>query len=226
MSRIRTIKPDFFTSEDIVGLSLLARLLYIALWCEADRDGRMVWRPKTFKIRYLPADDCSIQELCEELVSKGMIVLYGNGYAHIPTFKAHQHINARESISQLPEPDTSTTRQPRVGTRAPRDSDVHGGREGNGKEGNEDNAQRFDQFWTAYPNKSAKQVAIKAFDKAGIDDGILSVMLADIQIRKSSESWQKDGGKYIPNPATYLNQRRWEDEGTTSATSGILAGAI
>ena len=41
MARIRTIKPDFFTSEDIVGLTPEARLLYIALWCEADREGRL-----------------------------------------------------------------------------------------------------------------------------------------------------------------------------------------
>ena len=39
VARIRTIKPDFFTSEDIVVLTPWARLLYIALWCEADREG-------------------------------------------------------------------------------------------------------------------------------------------------------------------------------------------
>lgn len=40
MSHIRTIKPQFFTSEDVVELSLGARLLYIATWCEADRSRR------------------------------------------------------------------------------------------------------------------------------------------------------------------------------------------
>ena len=51
MARIRTIKPEFFTSEDIVALSPLARLLFIALWCEADREGRLVWKPT---IRAIP----------------------------------------------------------------------------------------------------------------------------------------------------------------------------
>lgn len=134
MARIRTIKPEFFTSEDIVALSPLARLLYIALWCEADKEGRLVWKPKTFKMRYLPADDCDIQSLCSEVVDAGLVTLYGEGYAFIPAFKAHQHINPRESDSQLPSPDASTTRQPRVGTRKPRDSDAQGGREGKGKE--------------------------------------------------------------------------------------------
>jgi len=55
MARIRTIKPEFFTSEDIVSLTPHARLLYIAMWCEADKEGRMTWRPKTLKMRYFPA---------------------------------------------------------------------------------------------------------------------------------------------------------------------------
>ena len=56
MARIRTIKPEFFTSEDIVSLSPLARLLYQATWCEADKEGRLQWKPGTFKLRYFPAD--------------------------------------------------------------------------------------------------------------------------------------------------------------------------
>ena len=42
MARIRTIKPEFFTSDDICALSPRARLLYVGLWCEADREGRLV----------------------------------------------------------------------------------------------------------------------------------------------------------------------------------------
>lgn len=142
MARIRTIKPEFFTSEDIVSLSPYARLLYIALWCEADKEGRMAWKPRTFKMRYLPADDVAIDALCAEIIDAGLVKLYGEGYAYIPAFHAHQHINPRESVSQLPEPpdsDAQATRKPRVsdasGTREPRDSDAQVGREGKGKEG-------------------------------------------------------------------------------------------
>ena len=131
MARIRTIKPDFFTSEDIVSLSPLARLLYIALWCEADREGRMAWKPKTFKMRYLPGDDCNCEALCAELTERGLIVLYGDGLAYVPSFSDHQHLNPRETPSSLPVPDASA----RVGTRRPRASDAQGGREGKGREG-------------------------------------------------------------------------------------------
>lgn len=106
MARIRTIKPEFFTSEDIVALPPLSRLLYIALWCEADREGRLEWKPKTFKLRYFPADDCDIAIMCEEIVGAGLVALYevdGKTYAEIPTFKHHQVINNRESDSQIPK---------------------------------------------------------------------------------------------------------------------------
>jgi hypothetical protein len=105
VARIRTIKPEFFTSEDIVAMSPLARLLYVALWCEADKEGRLVWKPKTFKMRYLPADDCSIEALCDELTGSGMVKLYGSGYAWIPGFSRHQHVNPRESASDIPAPE-------------------------------------------------------------------------------------------------------------------------
>lgn len=104
MARIRTIKPEFFTSDDICGLSLAARLLYIGTWCEADREGRLEWKPRSFKRRYLPDDDVDIDALCNELVDAGLIVLYGDSLAVIPTFGKHQHINPRESTSSLDSP--------------------------------------------------------------------------------------------------------------------------
>lgn len=134
MARIRTIKPEFFTSEDIVSMTPLARIFYVALWCESDRDGRLEWKPKTFKMRYMPGDNCEVVELAQELIDRGLIVLYaadGKQYAEIPTFAKHQVINNRESESVLP---------PRVGhasfTReSGKQAEGKEGKEGNGKEG-------------------------------------------------------------------------------------------
>lgn len=119
MARIRTIKPEFFTSEDIVSLTPLARLFYVSLWCEADREGRLEWKPKTFKLRYLPGDDCSVDALGQELIDIGLVRLYevdGKVYAEIPSFTKHQIINNRESESQIPARvhHASNTRKPRV----------------------------------------------------------------------------------------------------------------
>lgn len=139
MARIRTIKPEFFTSEDIVSLSPLARLLYIATWCDADKEGRLLWKPRTFKLRYFPGDDCDMQALCDELVKSGLIVLYGDGLAYIPSFSKHQHINPRESKSTLPDPESNassrvTTRQ-HASTLEMTRREEGKGREGKGKEG-------------------------------------------------------------------------------------------
>ena len=136
MARIRTIKPEFFTSEDVVNLSPLARLLYIAMWCESDREGRFEWKPRTFKLRYLPGDDCDVETLATELTASGMVCLYevdGRMYAEIPSFTKHQSINNREADSEIParvatRQHASTTREPRV------QAERKEGREGKGRE--------------------------------------------------------------------------------------------
>lgn len=105
MARIRTIKPEFFTSADILELTPLARLFYIALWCESDREGLLNWSPKTLKFRYLPGDDVDVEDIASELVKAGLVVIFtcddGKELASIPSFKTHQVINNREADSVL-----------------------------------------------------------------------------------------------------------------------------
>lgn len=72
--------------------------------------------------------------------------------------------------------------------------------------------RRFDAFWKAYPKKVGKGAAQKAFGRLKVTDELLEAMLDAIKAQKRGEQWQKDGGQYIPNPSTWLNQRRWEDE--------------
>jgi len=54
-----------------------------------------------------------------------------------------------------------------------------------------------------------KLAAKKAFDKVKIP---VETLLSAIERQKCGEQWHKDNGQYIPNPATWLNQGRWEDE--------------
>ena len=64
----------------------------------------------------------------------------------------------------------------------------------------------------AYPRKVGKSAAEQSFKKRKPNDALLRTILVAIENQKASEQWQKDNGKYIPNPATWLNQKRWEDE--------------
>lgn len=67
----------------------------------------------------------------------------------------------------------------------------------------------FDLFWQSYPKKVGKEAARKAFCKVNVP---VESLLTAIERQKCGRQWQEDGGKYIPNPATWLNQGRWEDE--------------
>lgn len=70
----------------------------------------------------------------------------------------------------------------------------------------------FDTFWNAYPKKVAKQKAYRAFCKLSPDAETAGRMVLDVERRKRTEQWRKEGGQYIPYPATYINDRRWEDQ--------------
>jgi len=74
---------------------------------------------------------------------------------------------------------------------------------------------RFDEFWKAYPKKIGKDAAKKAFEKRKPDAVMLTQMVNAINFQRRTAAWQKDGGQFIPNPATWLNQGRWQDEVST-----------
>lgn len=68
----------------------------------------------------------------------------------------------------------------------------------------------FDAFWSAYPKKVGKGAASVAFKKIKPKD--FPLLVPAVERQKQSKQWQRDGGQYIPNPATWLNQQRWLDE--------------
>lgn len=70
----------------------------------------------------------------------------------------------------------------------------------------------FPQFWAAYPKKTAKQNAQRAWKKLGVTAELFRAIMAGLTQAKASSQWQREDGRYIPYPATWLNGRRWEDE--------------
>jgi uncharacterized protein YdaU (DUF1376 family) len=67
----------------------------------------------------------------------------------------------------------------------------------------------FDLFWNNYPKKTGKEAARKSFNKIRPN---IEVVLKALEWQKKSEQWFKNGGQFIPNPATWINQHRWNDE--------------
>ena len=70
----------------------------------------------------------------------------------------------------------------------------------------------FEAFWSAWPRKDGKQSARKAFDKVPSSVPV-ELLVSAIRRQECSDQWRHDSGRYIPLPATWLNQARWEDEG-------------
>lgn len=83
----------------------------------------------------------------------------------------------------------------------------------------------FDEFWSAYPKKVGKDDARKAFMRRKPDDELLASMLAAIAAQRESQAWTKDAGQFIPNPSTWLNQGRWQDE-PDSGQQSVERGSV
>ena len=96
--------------------------------------------------------------------------------------------------------------------------------EGESEKETKSRAVRFEIFWKAYPKKIGKHDAMRSFDRRKVDDKLLQSMLKAIEVQIRSDAWKKDGGQFIPYPATWLNQGRWEDEGVTVALAPVNTG--
>lgn len=70
----------------------------------------------------------------------------------------------------------------------------------------------FERFWAAYPKKMGKQAARRAWDRLSPGLDLCREMAAALARQKASRDWTREGGRYIPYPATWINGRRWEDE--------------
>ena len=70
----------------------------------------------------------------------------------------------------------------------------------------------IDKFWVLYPKKVAKADARKAWLQTKDIRPELTNLLTAITAACKTEAWMKDGGKYIPHPATWLRGERWDDE--------------
>lgn len=75
----------------------------------------------------------------------------------------------------------------------------------------------FDEFYSVYPNKKARQDALKAWVALKPDRALIDTIVADVNAKIDGE-WKNTKKKYIPYPATYLRGKRWEDEQSGDST--------
>jgi hypothetical protein len=76
-------------------------------------------------------------------------------------------------------------------------------------------ASGFERFWRVYPRKVKRRKALEAWLKVRPDADLTIRIIAAVEAAKRSRDWQKDRGRYIPHPTSWLNQGRWDDETET-----------
>jgi hypothetical protein len=72
-------------------------------------------------------------------------------------------------------------------------------------------AADFAKFWAAYPRKVGKGAALKAWEKTRKLRPEIGAVLSALDRCTESDQWVKDGGQFIPHPATWLNELRFAD---------------
>lgn len=238
MPRIRSIKPEFWDSEDVAAASLRARLLYIAMWNWADDYGIGDATPIRLLGFAFPHDDVAVSEvptLCEEISERFGVVFYkhqGRAYFYIPSWEEHQRTE-KKAKQRVPFPhDLENPAIPgflKTAADSPTpsggSSDAGKGKEerGTGEEGTllpdksgdaqPDTPDRFDEFWDTYGYKEGRKRAQAAWRTALKKRGVTADLL--IAAAAGYIAWQKAEGKFpefTKHPTTWLNGEHWNDE--------------
>jgi len=111
MPRIRIIKPEFWTSEQILELSPTARLVFIGMWNFCDDGGIHVASLRRLKAEIFPADDITTDDVrrwIDELVANGLLIEFtaeGRQFWQVTGWKKHQKIDRPNP--KYPQPETT-----------------------------------------------------------------------------------------------------------------------
>jgi hypothetical protein len=81
----------------------------------------------------------------------------------------------------------------------------------------------FNSFWQAYPRKVSKGRAEKVFARINPNEQLVARIIAGIERAKTSAQWCKDGGRFIPHAATWLNDKGWEDGNEQEQPNDLLS---
>lgn len=131
MARIRTIKPEFWTSEPVSNCSIFARLLFIGMWTFCDDGGNHQYSLKRLKMEVFPGDNFSIEQIDEwftELIKNDLIKTYtidSIKYFHVRGWH-HQRIDRPNYFYPKPDKfdDNSTTTRRQLDERSSTESSL------------------------------------------------------------------------------------------------------
>ena len=227
--RIRTVKPEFWSHPVLSREPDSVRLAALGVLNMADDEGYFLADPALVRSSLWPLTESSVSThgALTRLSQLGWIEVRKHCthgmIGMVVNFRKHQVIN-RPTPSKL---KTYFLTESSVSTHGAltESSLPEQGREGNREQGTETpplpSAKRkrkpgnytedFETFWKAYPNRKAKVKAFEAWERS-TDKPSLAEILTSIESQKKSHEWTKDAGQFIPHPATWINQGRWDDQ--------------
>ena len=226
----RIIKDSISRSDSVSSLTDFQFRLWVHLITYVDDFGRGDARPAIIRGNCFPLRDRvtnkDIEKGLADLAGAGCVGLYtvdGKPYLYFPNWEEHQRV--RQKVSKCPPPESGIMissaaicgNSPQGAARIQSNPESNPESESNPNcSADADRAADFERFWNAYPRKAGKKKAKDAFMKINVP---LDSLLSSLEEQKKTPQWTKDGGQFIPYPATWLNQDRWEDEiGATSAS--------
>ncbi len=206
------------------------QLLFPLIIANTDDYGRLPGDAFTVKHVVLPSSprsEADFEAALQAMHRVGLILRYvsgANSYIQVVDFDAHQPGLHKRTDAKFPPPPESpgiSGNIPEVPGNSLLTQNPEGNPEGEPRtqKGREPGTALarvddglFAEFWNAYPRKKAKDDALKAWLKRKPTRQMLDVMLSAISEQRQSRDWLKDGGKFIPYPASWLNSGRWTDE--------------
>ena len=228
----RVIKESVKRSPQIDALTWFEEVVFYRLIVTADDYGCVDGRTNVLRSDLFPTKDdvtkANLEAAIAKLEAAELLERYeyqGVPYIHLVTWEKHQRM--RNQQRKYPEPplcgQSSATRgqlSADCGSQA-RNPNPNPNLNPNlektlahspSGEGGKRKVADFDVFWAAYPKKKSKGDAEKAWKALNPDCELLAIMLDKLAIAKTSPEWTKQGGQFIPHPATWLRGKRWEDE--------------
>lgn len=229
----RILKESICTSDNIDELTTFQENVFYRLLVCCDDFGRMDARPKILASKLYPLKSIRADQMADALralSSAELVTLYevgGKPFLQMKTWERHQQIRAKRS--KYPGPENSNLISSDINCNqmisddciCPRnpiqsESEYENPNPKSNPNTNSSSAGAFEEFWAAYPRKVGKSDAQKAFAKVKVP---VQVLIEAINKQKTTEQWCKDGGKFIPYPATWLNGGRWQDEVSVKKSS-------
>lgn len=224
--------PSFVVAVDVdvtrailgtLGANAYGVYALLETYCNENGDA---WPSIDTLVRETQLSDQTVRNLTAKLIEKKWITRTKRlnrfgvhaGYTyHLPNHIKPRTNEGQSSAKVLPKFSQNTTQDvpPEVSTRYIQGKDQENNPPLPPKPRNYTDtnpAPGFAEFYAAYPRKEKRPSAIRAWNKIAPDPDTQRAMIATVEQRKQSNGWRKNNGQYVPLPATWLNDRCWEDQ--------------